>query len=72
MTSDFSPEAVSSPVDHQPSWTTSPRPKEGSQRSSTAKSQMRPMPMRKVGSDTPTSDTDRMRWESQPLRLMAV
>ena len=33
---DSRPEGVSSPVDHQPNLTTSPRPNDGSQRSSTA------------------------------------
>ena len=52
----FSPEVVSKPVDHEPTITVSPRPKEGSTPSHTAKMRMRKMPMRKLGSDTPMSE----------------
>ena len=42
MISDFRPDSVRRPVVHQPSLTVSPRPNEGSQRSSTAKMKIRP------------------------------
>ena len=69
---DFSPEAVSSPVVHQPIATVSPRPNEGSQPSRTANTRISRMPMRNVGSDTPISDTARKNCDSHELRFSAV
>ena len=51
------PLAVISPLDHQPICTTSPRPKLGNQPSMTANTKINKMPIKKVGSDTPSSDT---------------
>jgi hypothetical protein len=61
----FRPVVVRNPVDHAPIIVVSPRPKEGSHPSHTAKMRMRKMPMRKVGSDTPMSETVRKTRESQ-------
>ena len=68
----FRPVAVRKPVDHPPSIVVSPRPKDGSHPSHTAKMRMRKMPMRKVGNDTPMSETVRKTRESQLLRLRPV
>ena len=66
------PETVSRPVVHQPIATVSPRPKEGSQPSSTENTRINRMPMRKVGSDTPISDTVMNRCDSQESRRSAL
>ncbi len=71
-TSDFRPETVRNPVLHHPRSTVSPRPKEGSHPSSTAKIQISSTPIRKVGSDTPMSEPDSTSCASQPRRLIAV
>ena len=68
----FSPEFVRKPVDHKPIFTVSPRPKDGSHPSHTAKMRMRKMPMRKLGSDTPTSDVVRSAREIHESRFSAV
>ena len=57
MISDFRPLVVRNPVVHQPIWTTSPRPKVGSQRSMTPKTRISRMPIRNVGSEMPISDS---------------
>ena len=44
-------------VVHQPICTVWPRPNDGSQCSMTAKIRISRMPIRKVGSDTPSSET---------------
>ena len=51
--SDLSPLTVRKPVVHQPRSTTSPRPKEGSQLSDTAKTRISTMPVTKVGVEMP-------------------
>ena len=61
------PEMVRKPVVHQPICTVSPRPKDGSQCSITAKIRISRMPIRKVGSDTPSSDTVCSSWLDQCL-----
>ena len=57
---DLMPESVKNPVDHQPSWTTSPRPNEGSHFSSTANYQISNTPMRNVGRETPIKEVDKI------------
>jgi hypothetical protein len=52
----FQPSTVSNPVDQLPQVTTSPRPKLGSIFSQTAKARISKMPIKNVGSDTPSSD----------------
>ena len=66
------PVGVSRPEVQLPTCTVSPRPKLGSHCSSTAKTQISRTPIRKVGSDTPTSETVMIVLDSQPLRLSAV
>jgi len=56
------PSAVSSPLLHQPSATTSPRPKLGNQPSPTEKNKISRMPIKNVGSDTPSSDKVMNSW----------
>ena len=53
----FSPDQVRKLVVHQPIWTVSPRPKDGSSRSHTANTRISRMPIKKVGSDMPIRDT---------------
>ena len=56
------PSSVNRPELHQPNCTVSPRPKLGSQPSQTEKIRISRMPIRKVGSDTPSSDTVMNTW----------
>ena len=56
------PSTVSRPEDQPPHWTTSPRPKLGNQPSCTANTRISRMPIRKVGSDTPSSDSIMKAW----------
>ena len=53
----FSPDTVRKLVVHQPICTVSPRPNDGSQCRLTAKTRIKRMPIRKVGSEMPISDT---------------
>jgi hypothetical protein len=62
------PEAVRKPVLQKPICTVSPRPKLGSQPSSTANTQISSTPIRKVGSDTPISELDMIAWATKPSR----
>ncbi len=64
-TSALRPESVRNPVVQPPICTTSPRPKDGSQPSTTAKIQISRMPVRKVGSETPIREPAMKRRESQ-------
>ena len=66
------PEVVSIPVVQNPTFVTSPRPKDGSSPSHTAKMRMRKMPMRKLGSETPTSEVVSMAREIHESRRSAV
>ena len=50
------PSRVNSPVLQVPHCTTCPRPKLGNQPSHTANTRISNMPIRKVGSDTPSKD----------------
>ena len=52
----FRPSIVARPVVQGPKATTSPRPKLGSHLSVTAKPRISRIPIRKVGSETPTSE----------------
>ena len=72
MMRDLRPDPVRNPVVHQPMATTSPRPKVGSQRRMTPNKRMRRMPMRKVGSDTPTRERVMKPREMIPCRRSAV
>ena len=72
MMRDLRPDPVRNPVVHQPMAITSPRPKVGSQRRMTPKNRMSRMPMRKVGSDTPTSERVMNPRERIPWRRSAV
>ena len=65
----FRPLLVRSPVVHQPSATVSPRPNDGSQPRSTAKTRISRMPIRNVGRLTPTSEAASSRCESHVSRL---
>ena len=67
-TSALRPLQVRKPVDHQPSFTVSPRPKEGSIPSQTAKTRISKMPIRKTGSETPIRLKVRKKRDSQELR----
>ena len=69
----FSPDVVSEArCSTGPICTVSPRPKDGSTPSHTAKMRMRKMPMRKLGSDTPTSEVVSTAREVHESRLSAV
>ena len=50
------PSTVKRPLVQWPSATTSPRPKAGSQRRLAANTEISRIPIRKVGSDTPSSE----------------
>ena len=52
--------------------TTSPRPNEGSQLSSTEKIQISKTPIKKVGNDTPIRDDERMKFVKKLPLLIAV
>ncbi len=56
------PLAVRRPVVHQPICTVSPRPKLGNQPRPTANTRISRMPIRKVGSDTPSSEIVTNTW----------
>ena len=56
------PLALSRPVDHQPSSVTGPRPKLGNQPSVTENTRISKMPIKKVGSDTPSSEIVMNTW----------
>ncbi len=66
------PDQVRNPVLHQPSCTTAPRPKLGSQPSSTEKIRISRMPIRKVGSETPTRLPTMKAREANDLRQIPV
>ena len=70
--SDLMPLQVARPVLHQPSATVSPRPNEGSQPSITENTRISRMPMRNVGSETPTSDSASIACDSHESRRSAV
>ena len=72
MISASRPDLVRKPVVHQPSPTTSPRPKLGSQRSCTPKNRISRMPIRKVGREMPASEMAMKALDSTPWRLSAV
>ena len=71
-TRDLIPDMVKKPVDHHPSWTTSPLPNDGNHLSSTANNHMSKTPIRKVGNDTPMRDVDKIKLAIKPPRLIAV
>ena len=71
-TSDFRPLIVKKPVFHHPKSITSPLPKDGSQCNSTEKTQINNTPIKKVGSDTPIKDDERMKLVTTLPRLIAV
>ena len=56
------PSRVSRPVVHQPICTVSPRPKLGNQPRVTANTRISRMPIRKVGSETPSSESVMNTW----------
>ena len=62
------PVQVRNPVDHQPIFTVSPRPKEGSTPSQTANTRISKIPIKKVGRETPTRLKVRKNRDSQELR----
>ena len=66
------PLGVSSPVLHQPSCTTSPRPKAGSQPSVTENTRISRMPTAKLGNDTPSTEPNCSSCAPQELRAIAV
>ena len=66
------PLAVNNPVLQNPSWVTSPRPKLGNQPSKTAKINISKIPIKKVGSDTPSNDTIMKIWLVKVPRLSAA
>ncbi len=68
----FQPSNVSQPVDQPPSITTSPRPKLGNNLSITANTRISRMPIRNVGSDTPSSDNVMNTCEPKRPRRNAV
>ena len=67
-----SPSIEVSPVVHQPIAVVSPRPYDGSQPSITANTRISRMPIRNVGSDTPSSDSVSSVCANQLLRRNAV
>lgn len=66
------PVGVASPVLHHPTFTTWPRPKAGSHCSVTENSRMKRMPSAKLGSDTPSTETNWSVCASTELRRIAV
>ena len=68
MTRACRPLAVSSPVVEPPRSTVSPRPKLGMTPSVTENTKISRMPIRKVGSEIPASDTAMNTFESQLSR----
>ncbi len=71
-TSALRPLVVRKPVLQVPNLTTSPRPKDGSTPSCTAKTRISRMPMRKVSRETPTSEIVRKKRLSQESRRRPV
>ena len=66
------PLALSRPVLHHPICTTSPRPKLGNQPRVTANTRISRMPIRNVGSDTPSSEMVMNSWLVKVPRLRAA
>ena len=71
-TSDLRPLQVRRPVVQPPRSTTSPRPKDGNQLSQTEKMSISRMPVTKVGTEIPTSETTCKTWLTAPCRLSPV